>query len=71
VTIVVARTVVVLKAVTTSVTKMKVGGDIDEAEEDEREDGIRYGGEVTGAVLDESLDWVSCEDESVESRGDR
>jgi hypothetical protein len=62
----VARTVVVSKAVTTSVTKMvEVGGDMNEAEEGEREDEIRDGGEVTAAVLDESSDWVSCEDESV------
>jgi hypothetical protein len=64
----VARTVVVSKAVTTSVTKrVEVGGDMNEAEveEGERKDEIRDGGEVTGAVLDGSSDWVSCEDESV------
>ena len=67
----VARTVVVSKAVTTSVTKMvEVGGDVNEAEEGEREDEIRNGGEVTGAVLDESSDWVSCEDEPVGLEGE-
>ena len=64
----VARTVVISKAGTTSATKMvEIGGDVNEAETEEgkKEDEIRDGGEVTGVVLDESLDWVSCKDESV------
>lgn len=59
----VASTVVVSKMVATSVTKViEVGGNVDEAEEGEREDEIGDKGEVMGTVLDGSLDWVSCED---------
>lgn len=56
----VAPTVVVSRAVTTSVTKtMEVE---EEAGDGVREDEIGCREEMTGTVLDGSLDWVSCGD---------
>lgn len=58
----VVPTVVVSKAVTTSVTKTIEVGEEAEAGVSEREDVIGGRAEMTGTVLDKSLDRVSCGD---------